>query len=67
MAYRSMAITILIKQAKISNKWICQYIKKRLCYCVAYTYYIYVVIHNEWGYSNKVLELIKHMSKVDNA
>jgi glyceraldehyde 3-phosphate dehydrogenase len=22
---------------------------------------------NEWGYSNKVLELIKHMSKVDNA
>ena len=22
---------------------------------------------NEWGYSNKVLELIQHMSKVDNA
>jgi glyceraldehyde 3-phosphate dehydrogenase len=22
---------------------------------------------NEWGYSNKVLELISHMSKVDNA
>ena len=21
---------------------------------------------NEWGYSNKVLELIEHMNKVDN-
>jgi glyceraldehyde-3-phosphate dehydrogenase/erythrose-4-phosphate dehydrogenase len=25
------------------------------------------VIDNEWGYSNKVLMLIEHMSKVDHA